>query len=68
MKIKILGVALSLALVCAYFFGERKVDNDVLLFNVEALANGESGIGSCYGSGSIDCPFHWDKAYIAYAR
>lgn len=40
----------------------------LLLDNVEALAQGESGGTICYGIGSIDCPYSRDKVYFVNGK
>ncbi|MCI1682547.1 MAG: NVEALA domain-containing protein [Bacteroides sp.] len=40
----------------------------LLLENIEALAQGESGGVGCYGVGAVDCPYSKDKVYFIGER
>ncbi len=60
-KVMLWGVGMLFALLVTVIainvnlkFGET-YNNDVCLHNVEALAQGESEEGDCFGSGNIDC-------------
>lgn len=68
MKLKIFGTAVFLVAICIFLGNQKKVSNDIFLSNIEALAEGESGIGGCIGVGSVSCPFHWNKVYYASTR
>lgn len=61
MKLFFISFALLLAITCAFYLKRQSCKYDVLLLNVEALARGELG-GSCWGSGSLDCP--WDNVKV----
>ena len=61
----ILGVCALGALVCSQSVGEQAVVKDVVLENVEALANVENRLPtSCEASGDVDCPL--DDAKVLY--
>lgn len=61
MKKKVLLAGMSLlvmAIVCYVSFHEEKIENALLMENIEALAGGESTVPvRCAGSGTVECPF-----------
>ena len=61
----ILGVCALGAFVCSQSVDEQAVVKDVVLENVEALANVENRLPtSCEASGDVDCPL--DDAKVLY--
>lgn len=55
----ILFFAVVLIATLSYKAHQTEKLNSLLLDNVEALANGESGVSIyCLGIGSVDCPFN----------
>lgn len=56
--------------VCLFFlYGngkQRKVTDDLMFENVEALASGESSVTQCFGSGSVICSPSQTK--VAFVR
>lgn len=41
--------------------------SSLILENIEALADSETGGRICFGKGSVDCPLNHDKVYVYYA-
>lgn len=67
-KSVILGALLLVATVSYFFSNSAKTElSDLLLMNVEALADDESNQNIiCYQCGSVDCPVNKVKAkYVA---
>lgn len=68
MKKKVLLAGMSLlvmAMVCYASFHEEKIENALLMENIEALAGGESHIPMhCVGFGTVDCPITHVKVKI----
>ncbi len=63
-KCKLIFVlVIVLAIVYGWNLNNDKSVNDVLIGNIEALANPENANYVCYGYGSIDCPVTNSKVY-----
>jgi uncharacterized membrane protein YjfL (UPF0719 family) len=62
--------AFSLVVLVSIFFCRKaehnKLQNVILLNNVEALAAGESPMTTCIGSGSVDCPINHEKVKYVF--
>lgn len=60
----------SLVVVASIIFyknvNQSKVQDVLLLNNIEALANDEYTNVSCYGTGSVDCPIRHDKVEYVF--
>lgn len=60
----------SLVVLASIFFCRkaegRKVQNAILLNNVEALAAGENPTTMCIGTGSVDCPLNHEKVKYVF--
>lgn len=51
------GLLFLTMMVCYNSYSKGKVENSLLLENVEALAGGEYHVPiNCIGSGTVDCP------------
>ena len=52
-----LGVLFVLVILVSYMAKPEKVQSDLLLMNIEALAAGEDYVPiQCIGTGTVDCP------------
>lgn len=57
--------------VCSLLYGNRKqkeITNELVFENVEALADGESGVVQCWGSGSVVCTLTGTKVEYIKGR
>ena len=64
-----LGFLCFVALLSAFFCrkaGGNKLQDVILLDNVEALASGENPTTRCYGTGSLDCPLNREKVEFTF--
>lgn len=67
-KLIFLSVIFSLGSYC-FVTGKKQVISDIALYNIEALAAGESTFIQCYGEGTVDCPIDHSKVnYIIHNR
>lgn len=67
MKRKVLLATLLLVVVLSVTFQLHSRKNhldDLLLKNIEALADNETVNRGCFGSGSVDCPAGHIKVYM----
>lgn len=57
MKKIIIKSSVLILVVCSVLYAQKqfKINRNVFLANVEALASSESGGSYCYGYGSVDC-------------
>ncbi|WP_459190098.1 NVEALA domain-containing protein [Parabacteroides sp. APC149_11_2_Y6] len=62
MKKKFIKGTIAIIFLCCicFFYTSKKVSvNDLAFENIEALAQGESGVNvRCYGKGSVECHGH----------
>lgn len=70
MKTK-LKIITAIFLVCALglFLQKHKAvqtETNLLLLNIEALAQSEGSNARCMGVGSVDCPINSDKVYMVF--
>ena len=60
----------SFVVLVSIFFSRKaeynKLQNVILLNNVEALAADESPMVTCIGSGSVDCPINHKKVEYVF--
>ena len=60
----------SFVVLVSIFFSRKaeynKLQNVILLNNVEALAADESPMVTCFGSGSVDCPINHKKVEYVF--
>ena len=60
----------SFVVLVSIFFSRKaeynKLQNVILLNNVEALAADESHMVTCIGSGSVDCPINHKKVEYVF--
>ena len=52
----------------SYMHTDRRMSSDLMLKNVEALADEESGVVLCWGSGSVVCPISQSKVGFVRER
>jgi hypothetical protein len=64
-KLKICGMSVVF-LVIALLQTKTAKQSDVALYNIEALATGESYDIFCLHTGPLDCPFNGDKVYMIF--
>ena len=69
MKLKILLVMVTVVSIATLFMvysgNRKKMLNDLMSENVEALAAGEYGTAyQCWGSGSMYCPYSGRNVYM----
>lgn len=69
---KTVCAAMAVVGVCMFFlYGsgkQRKITNELAFENVEALADEESGVVLCWGSGSVVCPISQSKVGFVRER
>lgn len=64
-RFKIGGFLIILLISIWGWMQNREKQSDYLLFNIEALANGEWSGGDCHSVGSVDyCPRNNGKVYM----
>lgn len=61
----VIGALSALIIMAFYMAKPEKVQNELLLMNVEALAAGEDYVPTqCVGKGSVDCPLGGKAKYV----
>lgn len=61
----IIGVLTALIVITSYMAKPKKVQNQLLLMNVAALAAGESYVPiQCIGKGTVDCPLGGKTKFV----
>ena len=60
-----LGVLFVLVILVSYMAKPEKVQSDLLLMNIEALAAGENYVPiQCIGTGAVDCPLGGKTKFV----
>ena len=60
-----LGVLFVLIILVSYMAKPEKIQNDLLLMNIEALAAGENYVPiQCIGTGTVDCPLGGKTKFV----
>ena len=60
-----LGVLFVLVILVSYMAKPEKVQSDLLLMNIEALAAGENYVPiQCIGTGTVDCPLGGKTKFV----
>ena len=60
-----LGVLFVLVILVSYMAKPEKVQSDLLLMNIEALAAGEDYVPrQCIGTGTVDCPLGGKTKFV----
>ena len=60
-----LGVLFVLIILVSYMAKPEKIQNDLLLMNIEALAAGENYVPiQCIGTGTVDCPLGGKTMFV----
>lgn len=60
-----LGVLFVLVILVSYMAKPEKVQSDLLLMNIEALAAGEDHVPiQCIGTGTVDCPLGGKTKFV----
>ena len=60
-----LGVLFVLVILVSYMAKPEKIQNDLLLMNIEALAAGENYVPiQCIGTGTVDCPLGGKTKFV----
>ena len=55
------GAAAAIAFVCHLRADQQQITNEVMLRNIEALADDEYDNVYCFGMGCLDCPINAEK-------
>ena len=60
-----LGVLFGVVILVSYMAKPEKVQSDLLLMNIEALAAGEDYVPiQCIGTGTVDCPLGGKTKFV----
>lgn len=65
-KLKIISAIIFICVLGYLQQKQKATQNDILLLNVEALAQNEGSNARCAGRGSVNCPINNDKVYFIY--